>query len=75
MKSDINPFDSQETKAFRDEPEIVAMTQLVAAYQKNDIQHFEEILAKNRATVMDDPFIREHIEELLDNIRTEVSIH
>lgn len=33
MKSGINPFDSQETKAFQNEPEIVIMTQLVAAYQ------------------------------------------
>lgn len=33
MKSDINPFDSQETKSFRNEPEIVIMTELVAAYQ------------------------------------------
>ena len=33
MKSDINPFDSQETKSFRNEPEIVVMTQLIAAYQ------------------------------------------
>jgi COP9 signalosome complex subunit 2 len=72
MKSDINPFDSQETKAFKDEPEIVAMTQLVAAYQQNDIERFEHILTVNRPTVMDDPFIREHIEELLSNIRTEV---
>lgn len=74
MKSDINPFDSQETKAFKDEPEIVAMTQLVNAYQRNDIEHFEKILETNRNTVMDDQFIREHIEELLSNIRTEVLI-
>uniref|UniRef100_A0A1I8B9J8 COP9 signalosome complex subunit 2 n=1 Tax=Meloidogyne hapla TaxID=6305 RepID=A0A1I8B9J8_MELHA len=72
MKSDINPFDSQETKAFKDEPEILALTQMVAAYQQNDIQRFEQILEANRASVMDDPFIREHIEELLANIRTEV---
>jgi COP9 signalosome complex subunit 2 len=75
MKSDINPFDSQETKAFKDEPEILAMTQMVAAYQQNDIQRFEQILEANRATVMNDPFIREHIEELLANIRTEVFIY
>uniref|UniRef100_A0A914I3B9 PCI domain-containing protein n=1 Tax=Globodera rostochiensis TaxID=31243 RepID=A0A914I3B9_GLORO len=72
MKSDINPFDSQETKAFKDEPEVVAMTKLVAAYQSNDIEQFEHIVEQNRGTVMNDPFIREHIEELLSNIRTEV---
>ena len=73
MKSGINPFDSQETKPFRNEPEIVAMTQLVVAYQKNDIELFEKILQENHSVVMDDPFIREHIEELLRNIRLEVS--
>lgn len=72
MKSDINPFDSQETKPFRNEPEIVAMTMLVNAYQNNDIKKFEEILAANHDAVMNDQFIREHIEELLSNVRKEV---
>jgi COP9 signalosome complex subunit 2 len=33
MKSKINPFDSQETKSFCNEPEIIIMTKLVDAYQ------------------------------------------
>ena len=41
MKSDINPFDSQETKAFRDEPEIVAMTKLIKCYQEHDLKGFQ----------------------------------
>lgn len=73
MKSDINPFDSQETKPFKNDPEIVTMTQLVSAYQNNDIGEFEKILELHRESVMSDPFIREHIEELLCNIRTQVS--
>jgi len=72
MKSAINPFDSQETAPFRNESEIVAMTQLVSAYQDNDIKRFEQILAENHEAVMGDAFIREHIEELLSNIRTEI---
>ncbi|GMR53391.1 hypothetical protein PMAYCL1PPCAC_23586, partial [Pristionchus mayeri] len=72
MKSDINPFDSQEAKPFKNEPEVVAMTQMVVAYQKNDLNEFENILATNRDVLMADPFIREHIEQLLCNIRTEV---
>uniref|UniRef100_A0A914WEQ6 COP9 signalosome complex subunit 2 n=1 Tax=Plectus sambesii TaxID=2011161 RepID=A0A914WEQ6_9BILA len=74
MKSDINPFDSQEAKPFKNDPEILAMTNLVSAYQNNDIVEFERILKTNRATIMEDPFIREHIEELLRNIRTQVLI-
>ena len=74
MKSGINPFDSQEAKPYRNDPEILAMTNLVSAYQNNDIAEFEKILKQNRRTIMDDPFIREHIEDLLRNIRTQVLI-
>lgn len=62
MKSDINPFDSQEAKPYKNDPEILAMTNLVNAYQNNDINEFESILKQNRQNIMDDPFIREHIE-------------
>uniref|UniRef100_A0A915HZ14 COP9 signalosome complex subunit 2 n=1 Tax=Romanomermis culicivorax TaxID=13658 RepID=A0A915HZ14_ROMCU len=74
MKSDINPFDSQEAKPYKNDPEILAMTNLVSAYQNNDVNEFERILKTNKASIMDDPFIREHIEELLKNIRTQVMV-
>jgi COP9 signalosome complex subunit 2 len=74
MKSGINPFDSQEAKPYKNDPEILAMTNLVNAYQTNDINEFESILKQNRQNIMDDPFIREHIEDLLRNIRTQVLI-
>ncbi|CAD6194719.1 unnamed protein product [Caenorhabditis auriculariae] len=72
IKSDINPFDSQEAKPFKNEPDIVAMTKMVQAYQDNDIKAFEEILSQHQENIMADPFIREHIEELMNNIRTQV---
>ena len=62
MKSGINPFDSQEAKPYKNDPEILAMTNLVSAYQNNDINEFEKILKENRKNIMYDPFIREHIE-------------
>ncbi|XP_059616678.1 COP9 signalosome complex subunit 2 [Phlebotomus argentipes] len=74
MKSGINPFDSQEAKPYKNDPEILAMTNLVVSYQNNDINEFESILRNNRNNIMDDPFIREHIEDLLRNIRTQVLI-
>ncbi|KAK2096102.1 COP9 signalosome complex subunit 2 [Saguinus oedipus] len=73
MKSGINPFDSQEANPYKNDPEILAMTNLVSAYQNNDITEFEKILKTNHSNIMDDPFIREHIEELL-RIRTQVLI-
>ncbi|MCP9260911.1 COP9 signalosome complex subunit 2 [Dirofilaria immitis] len=74
IKSGINPFDSQEAKPFRNDPEIVAMNQLVGSYQDNNLLEFENILEENREAIMADPFIREHIEELLTNIRSQVLI-
>lgn len=74
MKSDINPFDSQEAKPYKNDPEILAMTNLVAAYQNNDIGEFERLLRVDREKIMADPFIREHINELLRNIRTQVLV-
>ncbi|XP_031551892.1 COP9 signalosome complex subunit 2-like [Actinia tenebrosa] len=61
-------------KPYKNDPEILAMTNLVSAYQNDDINEFEKILKTNRKNIMDDQFIREHIEDLLRNIRTQVLI-
>jgi len=70
--SSINPFDSQEVRPYKNDPEIVAMTNLVDAFHDNDIQKFERILKRNEGRVMNDEFIREYIEDLLKTIRTQV---
>ncbi|KAI3909154.1 hypothetical protein MKW98_012891 [Papaver atlanticum] len=57
---------------YTNDPEILAMTNLIAAFQRNEILEFEKILKSNRRTIMDDPFIRNYIEDLLKNIRTQV---
>ena len=69
MKSDINPFESQETKPYKNDPRISAMTDLVDAYQQNDIQRYESILQKN-GDVLADPFIAENIDEVTRSLRT-----
>lgn len=70
--SSINPFDSQEARPYRDDPEIAAMTNLVHAFQNNEIHKFEKILKQNKQRIMGDEFIREHVEDLLRTIRTQV---
>jgi COP9 signalosome complex subunit 2 len=72
MESEVNPFDGQEAKPYKNDPEVLAMTNLIAAYQRNEILEFEKILKTNRRTIMDDPFIRNYIEDLLKNVRTQV---
>ena len=70
--SSINPFDSHEARAHRDDPEIVAMTNLVQAFHNDDVKKFERILQKNEGRIMDDDFVRDHVADLLRTIRTQV---
>lgn len=72
MESAVDPFDAQEAKPYKQDPEIIAMTNLVDAYQSNNISEFEKILRSNRQTIMEDPFIRNYVEDLLKKIRTQV---
>lgn len=69
MKSDINPFDSQETKPYKNDPRISGMTDLVDAYQRDDIHQYEKIL-KDNGDVLADPFIAENIDEVSRDMRT-----
>lgn len=69
MKSNINPFDSQETKPYKTDPRISAMTDLVDAYQRDDVHTYEKVLQGNQ-DILDDPFIAENIDEVTRNMRT-----
>lgn len=72
MESHVDPFNAQETKPYRSDPQIQAMTDLVEAYQNSDINKFERVLRASKATVLEDPFIRPYIEDLITVLRTQV---
>ncbi|KIV88974.1 hypothetical protein PV10_08598 [Exophiala mesophila] len=69
MKSTINPFDSQETKPYKNDPRISAMTNLVEAYQRDEFHRYESILKDNQ-DLLADPFIAENIDEVSRNMRS-----
>ncbi|CAG5179134.1 uncharacterized protein ALTATR162_LOCUS9050 [Alternaria atra] len=71
--SDINPFDSQETKPYQNDPRISTMTDLVNAYQLEDIHGYEKILQNNQ-DLLQDPFIAENIDEVTRNVRTKAVV-
>ncbi|KAI0540423.1 putative COP9 signalosome subunit 2 [Xylaria digitata] len=73
MRSDINPFDSQETKPYRNDPRIAAMTELVDAYQRDDMHQYVNVLQKNQ-DLLADPFIAENIDEVTRNMRTKAVV-
>lgn len=72
--SEVNPFDSQETKPYKNDPQIIAMTDLVDAYQRREVHAAEKILRDNQQTIMADSFIRAYIGELLRSLRTQYLI-
>lgn len=74
MESHVDPFNAQEAKPYRSDPQIQAMTDLVEAYQNSDINKFERVLRASKTTVLEDPFIRPYIEDLITVLRTQVCI-
>ena len=72
MQSKVDPFDSQEARPYKSDPEVASMTSLVEAYQKGDIKAFERVLRTNKATILDDPFVSPYIDDLKRNVRTQV---
>jgi len=70
--SQINPFASPETKNLQNHAEIKPMAELLAAYQRYEIDKFEKILNTNKKVILDDPFIAQFIANLLREIRTQV---
>ncbi|KAK4983261.1 hypothetical protein LTR50_007339 [Elasticomyces elasticus] len=72
-KSDINPFDSQETKPYKNDSRIAAMTELVDAYQRDDLFRYESILRDNK-DLLRDPFIAENIDEVTRTMRTKAVV-
>lgn len=74
MGSEIDPFDSQETKPYKSNPQIKAVTDLVTAYQRREVHEAEKILRENQSTFTDDPFIKSYIGDLLRALRTQYLI-
>lgn len=68
MNSNIDPFESQETKPYKGDARIAAMTSLVDAYQRDDIHQYEDVLQKNQ-DLLQDPFIAENIDEVTRTMR------
>lgn len=73
MLSNINPFESQETRPYKDVPEISPMVALVNAYQQRDIDSFTKCVDTQRNVIFDD-FMVEFLPQLYINLRTQLLI-
>lgn len=73
-ESKINIFDSQEAKPYENDRDITAMTHLADAFLNDEIKEFEQILQRHEVSIMQDPFIRDNLNNLLRKIRSKVLI-
>ena len=55
---------------YQDDPDISAMASLRTAYEQNDITSVDKLLANGR--IVADPFIKTHVQDLLQKIRLQV---
>lgn len=70
----INPFDGNDAKSYQNDPEIVAMTELINAAQKNDIKAFDRVLrdTKKSKSILEDSFIFSYLGPLIRKVRAQV---
>jgi COP9 signalosome complex subunit 2 len=74
--SEINPFATNEAQSYQADPEIVAMTELIAACTNNDIRQFDRVLKdkKNSRSILEDQFIYSYLEPLIRKVRCQVLV-
>jgi COP9 signalosome complex subunit 2 len=68
MGSEINVFDSQETKPYKNDSRVAAMNELLIAYQNDDVLRYEDVLGSNK-DILEDHFIAENIDEVTRKMR------
>lgn len=71
-EEEIDPFDSPEAMAYRDDPEVGAMAKLRTAYQTHDIQQFMAVLNNKTNHIADDEVIAPFVPALLRKVRATV---
>ena len=68
----INPFAAREAKVFSDDREIVAMSDLRACLEANDLARFERTVKNKQNRIQDEPFLMTYIQPLRRRMREQV---
>lgn len=70
-ESGIDPFESQETKPYRQDPKVMVMMQLVEVFQRSDVEEFNRLLKSHNSEIMGDELIRTFLDDLILSIRSQ----
>ncbi|KAJ2698379.1 hypothetical protein FB645_005658 [Coemansia sp. IMI 203386] len=68
-ETEVNPLSSPEAMSYEGDPDIIAMTSLVKAYENQNVTEFERILHDNKAAILDDPFVARYLGDLRRTFR------
>ena len=60
-----NTFDATEARVYLQDDEIKGIAQLRDAYHNKDVALFQEVLSTHQDTIMDDPFLHQHMSKVL----------
>ena len=73
-KNAPNPFASQDAGVYRDNPAITPISNLLDAFENDNIKNFETVLIQNRASILMDDFIKEHMGAVKLRLRSRVLV-
>ncbi|KAJ2785735.1 hypothetical protein GGI15_001827 [Coemansia interrupta] len=68
-ESEVNPLSSPEARSYEADPEIIAMTKLVRAYEKQQVNDFERVLEDHSDAILGDRFIARFVDDLRRTFR------
>merc|ERR1712232_7866 len=71
---DTNPFATQEAGVFKQDTQIMPISNLLEAFDEDDIRRFEDTLRRDKQSILDDDFIVEHMPAVKLRIRSKVLV-
>lgn len=69
--SEINIFCGREARVYKDDPEIVAMQEMRAAFEQKDLKLFDRILRDKTLKIDQDEFMKSFLDDLLKVFNSE----
>ncbi|KAA6365415.1 MAG: putative COP9 signalosome complex subunit 2, partial [Streblomastix strix] len=64
----VNPMEAPETRNFQNDPQIISLAKLIAAFQRKDTDTFYEIV-KNDKNITNDEIVKKYVDDLIHDIR------
>ena len=68
-QTEVDHLSTNEAKIYAQDNEIIGMTSLKSAVQKDDIDEIQKLLADQSLNIIGDPFIKTYLQDLMRTVR------